>query len=170
VLSSIEGSLEMKRDALLEELLGTSDFQAIAGFVQAQEEELRARALWALARYARTSVSFEQIKKELQKAKNDGSRILLAAALYQLNSSPTSQEMRFLAEYYTTHYYDEVRDELIVDITCDFGLSAAVLGFILWEVGYKFFAMDDDLAAYDLDWLTEKNDEKEGNFSILAKK
>ncbi|MBN1330506.1 MAG: hypothetical protein JXA54_13610 [Candidatus Heimdallarchaeota archaeon] len=83
-------------------------------------------------------------------------RIFLAGALYQLNSSRNSQEMLFLSDYYLQHYYDQEFDELRVDLSGDYGRSATVLGLLLWEVGYEYFALND-LATYNIEWLIAKD-------------
>ncbi|MGC9778108.1 MAG: hypothetical protein HZR80_02580 [Candidatus Heimdallarchaeota archaeon] len=144
----------MKQESLLNELFGTSDIQSILLLINEKNDETKAKAYWALATFTK-EITLDQIKIELLSTESDLARIFLAGALFQLDSSFDSLEMKFLSEYYLTYYYDIDKEELKIDFTDVFGRSAQVIGLILWSVGYEYFATND-LATYGIDWLVQK--------------
>lgn len=144
----------MNKEALLIELFGTSSIQSIELLVKEKDDEVRAKAYWALATFTEKA-TFNQVKYELHSTESDLARIYLASALYQLDSDQYSKEMLFLSEYYLLHYFDEDKEELKVDFTDILGRSAIIIGLILWEVGYEFFSVNN-LATYKVEWLILK--------------
>jgi hypothetical protein len=121
---------------------------------------IRAQVYWILAKHTMGDEDLTpQIIEDLKTAEQDNDQILLAAALFQRNDSPSSFEMRFLKEFYLGNYFDSINQVLKISLTGEHGHAAQTIGLILWEASIKIYAIDS-LETYNLQWLVEKVDEK----------
>jgi hypothetical protein len=99
----------------------------------------------------------EDILTELSHTqKDDRSRVLLGAALFQLNNAKESQEMQALESFFREEYYDSQENSYYEEVLLGkYGLSAELLAAILWEAGIEIIT-NTLLKDHDLQWLLSK--------------
>lgn len=122
------------------------------------QEFVQAASLWSLAKITKNQQELrEDIQTELLQAhQDDWSRVLLGAALYQLNDAKNSQEMQALESFFREEYYDSQEEHYYEEVLLGkYGLSAELIAAILWEAGIKIIT-NTLLKDHDLQWLLSK--------------
>lgn len=155
-LSDKEAGIREKAVLFLEAENVQESIGELERLFQDPDQDVRSKALWAVAKFTRDKELTEKIQQELSQATSENARVMLAAALYIIDNTRNSPEMLFLKDYYLTHYYDLEKEQSKVDLKGEYGESAQIIGLILWKAGIELFALGS-LEAYDLTWLIEKD-------------
>ncbi|MGC9778980.1 MAG: hypothetical protein HZR80_07035 [Candidatus Heimdallarchaeota archaeon] len=132
----------------------TTKAKSISPFLSSPTELVRAAAYWLLARLHPKTISAANVFKELTTAfESDRSRILLGAALFLLDSSPTSPVMDYLKKYFLTEYWDTEENSYQSTILhSKYGSSAKILAVILWFAGIQIVT-NSLFDSLELHWL-----------------
>ncbi len=132
----------------------STTISTLTPFLSSPCELVRAATSWTLAKLHPDTLSATTVYEELTTTSDsDRSRILLGAALYLLDSSPTSFGMQYLKKYFLTEYWDiENNNYYSTVLLGKYGLSAEILAEILWISGVKIVS-STSLDSLELNWL-----------------
>ncbi len=136
---------------------GEIDSCQLNKFLKSSNGLVRAATCWTLTKLGSKALTCSFIQAELLEANNDDRvRMLLGAALYLLDPSPTSQGILFIRNYFYSHYYNQDEGNYYSDILLgDFGSSAELFAKLLWDAGITI-VNSDILSEADLWWLVSK--------------
>ena len=140
-------------------LLGTPELLPhLHHFLTDPHELVRAATIWSMMKLDSKSLPTSSLIAELTLAmEDDRSRILLGAALYLHDASPTSQGMQFLAHYFTTNYYDISLNNFSSSVLLGpYGSSAEFFAALLWSIGLDLVKINS-VSDLRLTWLLQRN-------------
>ncbi len=116
------------------------------------DDLIQCTALWALTKFGHHEGLINQIIEKLTMVKDDRAITLLAASLYLLNNDKNSYEMLLLKDYFLNNFFDEERHCLNEITAQSIDFSPHFMGYLLWQVGYKFITIID-WNLLNLNWL-----------------